>query len=77
VGAGRAISIQNLMENSAMLLMIGAYTLIMRAGASVTWVSVGFGASLSVSIAALWWSRIRARRSSMSLRPLEQGRAVD
>jgi len=62
VGAGHAISIQNLMENSAMLVMIGAYTLIMRAGASVGGVAVGFGAALSLSIAGLWWTRIRGRR---------------
>ena len=59
VGAGHAISIQNLVENSAMLVMIGAYTLIVRAGASVTWLPLGFGAALSLSMAGLWWNRIR------------------
>jgi LPLT family lysophospholipid transporter-like MFS transporter len=63
VGSGQAIAIQNLVENSAMLVMIGAYMLIMRAGASVTWVSVGFGAALSLSIAALWLARRRWRRA--------------
>jgi hypothetical protein len=45
-----------------MLLMIGAYTVIMRAGASVIVVAAGFGAALSIAIAALWWSRVRERR---------------
>ena len=35
VGPGNAIAVQNLVENAAMLLMIGLYTLAMRAGASV------------------------------------------
>jgi LPLT family lysophospholipid transporter-like MFS transporter len=62
VGAGHAIAIQNLAENSMMLLMIGAYTVIIRAGASVILVAAGFGAALSIAIAALWWSRVRERR---------------
>jgi LPLT family lysophospholipid transporter-like MFS transporter len=62
VGAGHAIAIQNLAENSMMLMMIGAYTVIMRAGASVIAVAAGFGAALSIAIAALWWSRVRERR---------------
>jgi LPLT family lysophospholipid transporter-like MFS transporter len=53
------------MENSTMLVMIGAYTLIMRAGAPVTWAAIGFGAALSLSIAGLWWGRILAGRSPM------------
>jgi LPLT family lysophospholipid transporter-like MFS transporter len=65
VGPGHAIAIQNLMENSTMLVMIGAYTLIMRAGAPVTGVAIGFGAALSLSIAGLWWGRIRAQRARL------------
>jgi hypothetical protein len=45
-----------------MLLMIGAYTVIMRAGASVIVVAAGFGATMSTAIAILWWSRVRERR---------------
>jgi LPLT family lysophospholipid transporter-like MFS transporter len=62
VGAGHAIAIQNLAENSMMLVMIGAYTMVMRAGASVIVVAAGFGATLSAAIAGLWWSRARGRR---------------
>ncbi len=62
VGAGHAIAIQNLAENTMMLVMIGAYTVIMRSGASVIAVAAGFGATLSVAIAGLWWSRVLERR---------------
>jgi MFS transporter, LPLT family, lysophospholipid transporter len=63
VGAGHAIAIQNLAENSAMLMMIALYTMIFRAGVPVTMIAAGFGAALSLGIAGLWWSRFRARTS--------------
>ena len=55
VGAGHAIAVQNLAENSMMLVMIGLYTGVMRAGASVNVVALSFGAVLSLTIGALWW----------------------
>jgi LPLT family lysophospholipid transporter-like MFS transporter len=67
VGSGHAIAIQNLAENSMMLLMIGAYTLIMRAGASVITVAASFGALMSLTIAALWWSHVRLQRRRVLL----------
>jgi len=54
VGAGTAIGIQNLAENTLMLLMIGLYMGAMHAGAPVRATAIGFGASLSLAIAALW-----------------------
>ena len=54
VGAGHAIAVQNLAENTAMLLLIGIYTLVERAGAPVVATAVGFGAALSVAIGGLW-----------------------
>jgi LPLT family lysophospholipid transporter-like MFS transporter len=66
VGAGNAIAIQNLSENSVMLLMLGLYTLTQRAGVSVTTTAIYFGACLSASIGALWIYRVRA-----SDRPLD------
>ena len=62
VGSGHAIAVQNLAENSTMLVMIGLYSLIIRAGAPIGDVAVGFGAALSVAIATIWahWSRKRA-----------------
>jgi LPLT family lysophospholipid transporter-like MFS transporter len=54
VGAGTAIGIQNLGENALMLLMIGLYMVAVHAGAPVRATVIGFGASLSLAIAALW-----------------------
>jgi MFS transporter, LPLT family, lysophospholipid transporter len=59
VGAGHAIAAQNLVENMTMLVMIGGYMLVMRAGASVTAVAAGFGGFLALSIALLWAYRTR------------------
>ncbi len=36
MGAGHAVAVQNLAENSAMLLMIGMYILLEKSGTSVT-----------------------------------------
>lgn len=61
VGAGNAIAIQNLSENTLMLVMVGLYTLTSRAGVSVDATAIGFGMCLTASIAALWaihrWTR--------------------
>jgi LPLT family lysophospholipid transporter-like MFS transporter len=58
-GAGHAIAIQNLAENTAMLLMIGAYTLAISADMPVTVLAGVFGSLLSLAIAALWFARCR------------------
>jgi MFS transporter, LPLT family, lysophospholipid transporter len=59
VGAGHAIAVQNLIENLAMLFMIGGYMLAMRAGAPVTRVAAGFGGFLAVAMVLLWVYRVR------------------
>ena len=59
VGAGHAIAVQNLVENSAMLLMIGLYTFGVRAGAPVPALAVGFGLLLAAAITALLLHRRR------------------
>jgi len=64
VGAGNAIGLQNLAENSMMLLMIGLYTLTVRAGVAVRATAVGFGSCLALAIAALWIHRARNRNQS-------------
>jgi MFS transporter, LPLT family, lysophospholipid transporter len=64
VGAGHAIAVQNLAENLAMLLMIGLYTLAVRAGTPIIGIAAIFGAGLSVAIAALWVHRRRHRVAS-------------
>lgn len=57
VGSGNAIAFQNFWENVMMLLMIGVYTLAVRAGVSVQVTALVFGAGLSLAIALLWWRR--------------------
>lgn len=60
VGAGNAIAVQNLGENAAMLLMLGLYSLAVKAGAPVVAIGVGFGTLFALAIAGLWiWKRIR------------------
>lgn len=61
VGAGHAIAVQNLAENAAMLLMIGLYTLAVRAGFAIVHIAAVFGSALSLAIAWLWLSRARTR----------------
>jgi LPLT family lysophospholipid transporter-like MFS transporter len=61
VGAGNAIAVQNLAENGAMLVMIGLYTLAVRAGASIVGIAGLFGIALAVAIAGLWLHRVRSR----------------
>jgi len=60
VGAGHAVAVQNLAENTSMLLMVGLYTLVIRAGAPVRATAAGFGAALSLALGVLWlWRRSR------------------
>jgi MFS transporter, LPLT family, lysophospholipid transporter len=61
VGSGNAIAVQNLAENSAMLVMIGMYTLAVRAGTPIVGIAGLFGIGLAVAIAGLWLHRVRSR----------------
>jgi LPLT family lysophospholipid transporter-like MFS transporter len=61
VGAGHAIAVQNLMENFAMLVMVGLYVLATRAGLPVTWAAVVFGSSFTAAVGLLWLVRARKR----------------
>ncbi|EAR1732619.1 lysophospholipid transporter LplT [Salmonella enterica] len=61
VGAGNAIAVQNLGENSAMLLMLGLYSLAVLVGVPAVAIGIGFGVLFALAIAALWiWQRHRA-----------------
>jgi MFS transporter, LPLT family, lysophospholipid transporter len=63
VGAGHAVAIQNLAENTAMLVMIGVYIALEKAGTPVTAVAAGFGGLFTLAIAALYaYRRGHARR---------------
>lgn len=56
--AGNAIAVQNLGENSAMLLMLGIYSLAVMIGIPVVPIGIGFGALFALAITALWiWQR--------------------
>ncbi|EME2026341.1 lysophospholipid transporter LplT [Cronobacter sakazakii] len=58
VGAGNAIAVQNLGENTAMLLMLGLYSLAVKLSLPVVGIGVGFGAIFTLAIAGLWlWRR--------------------
>lgn len=60
VGAGNAIAVQNLGENSAMLLMLGLYSLAVLVGVPAVAIGIGFGVLFALAIAALWiWQRRR------------------
>lgn len=57
VGAGNAIAVQNLGENSAMLLMLGIYSAAIKLGAPPVATGVGFGALFALAVARLWFIR--------------------
>lgn len=59
VGAGHAIAVQNFFENLSMLLMVGFYVLMTKAGVSVVAAATGFGALVLFGIALLAWWRMR------------------
>lgn len=61
VGAGLSVATQNLAENVVMLVMIGLYSLGVRAGMPITSLVGVFGGSLAVAMTALWVYRSRSR----------------
>jgi len=63
VGAGNAIAVQNLGENTAMLLMLGLYSLVVMLGAPVIAIGVGFGVIFALAIAGLWLWQIKQQRT--------------
>ncbi|HEY6922963.1 MAG TPA: lysophospholipid transporter LplT [Steroidobacteraceae bacterium] len=54
VGAGHSVAVQNLAEYSSMLVMIGLYSLAVRAGMPITTLVAIFGGLLSMAMAVLW-----------------------
>jgi LPLT family lysophospholipid transporter-like MFS transporter len=67
VGAGNAIAVQNLGENSAMLLMLGLYSLAIKLGAPPVATGVGFGALFALAIAVLWGWQLAQKRHKRSV----------
>lgn len=62
VGAGNAIAVQNLGENTAMLLMLALYSLVVKVGVPVIGIGVGFGVLFALAIVILWGGLLRSRR---------------
>ena len=56
VGSGSAIAVQNLLENSAMFLLTGAWTLLGMAGVPVVKAAAGFGLAFGLFMTWLWLS---------------------
>lgn len=59
VGAGRALAVQNLFENGAMLIFVGVYSLCVHFNVSVTTAMSGFGGAVLVGIVGLGIMRAR------------------
>lgn len=64
IGAGNALAVQNFVENTAMLLFVGGYSLIASMGVSITTTTFGFGLVLLACMSAL--AIFRMRRVSIS-----------
>jgi LPLT family lysophospholipid transporter-like MFS transporter len=60
VGAGRALAVQNLWENLAMLAFVGAYAL--AEGLPAVNVVTGFGVAVLAGVSALGLARLKRRR---------------
>jgi LPLT family lysophospholipid transporter-like MFS transporter len=53
VGAGHAVAVQNLTENTLMMIMLGLYTGVLAAGVPVATIAAGFGALILAIVAGL------------------------
>ncbi|MBW5407540.1 lysophospholipid transporter LplT [Morganella morganii] len=62
VGAGNAIAVQNMGENGAMLLMLGLYSLAVKAGVPVVVIGATFGSLFALAIGGLWLWDIRRKK---------------
>ena len=59
IGAGRALAVQNLWENMAMMLFVGLYLLLSQLGVSITANLFIFGAVLLILTGLIAWLRLR------------------
>lgn len=62
VGAGHAIAVQNVFENLAMIVMVGLYTLMVKAGMPVITSATLFGLAVFAAIGGLAWQRMAKTR---------------
>lgn len=64
VGAGNAIAVQNLGENTAMLLMLGLLSLVRAFSVPAVAIGIGFGLLFTAAITLLWaWPLIKKWRN--------------
>ena len=64
VGAGHAIAVQNFFENLTMLLLIGIYVLMTKAGVPIVSAASGFGGLVLAGIGLLAWWRLASRKAA-------------
>ncbi|BCB25934.1 lysophospholipid transporter LplT [Sulfurimicrobium lacus] len=64
VGAGHAIAIQNVFENFAMIVMVGLYALMVKAGMEVVASASLFGLVVFFAIGTLAWLRISKAKAA-------------
>jgi MFS family permease len=62
VGAGRSIAVQNFNENTSILLMIAAYSLLLHLGYSIYFVVVVFGLFVAGTMTVVQWWFVRNQR---------------
>jgi LPLT family lysophospholipid transporter-like MFS transporter len=65
IGAGHALAVQNFVENIAMLLFVGGYSLASSAGVSVKVNMIVFGLILLVLVSALAMRRLKTHVTSV------------
>jgi hypothetical protein len=62
VGAGRSIAVQNFNENTSILIMIAAYSLLLKIGLSIYTAVVCFGLFVAGTMTLVqWWYRHNRR----------------
>jgi membrane-bound ClpP family serine protease len=55
MGAGHSIAVQNFNENIGILVMVGIYALMVRAGISISSAIVLFGMSVTIAMLLVVW----------------------
>lgn len=54
MGAGHSIAVQNFNENIGILVLLGAYGLMVKHGVHIHWVIVAFGLFISLAMSVIW-----------------------
>ncbi|HEU0188126.1 MAG TPA: lysophospholipid transporter LplT [Gallionellaceae bacterium] len=59
VGSGHAVAVQNFFENFSMMLMVGVYVVMTKAGLPPITAATGFGLLVTLAIGLLSWMRLK------------------